>query len=87
MTAPHDTGYLLDVDNTLLDNDQITEDLKHHLEREFGNVSANHHRVIFEALRSEFGYFDYLGALQRYRFCGEKGQGSRSLKSLQRHIS
>lgn len=50
MTVAHDTVFLLDVDNTLFDNDQITEDLKHHLEREFGNVSANRHRVIFEPL-------------------------------------
>ena len=75
MKAPQDLVFLLDVDNTLLDNDQIIADLKHHLEREFGSASANRYWVIFEALRSELGYADYLGALQRYRFDGENGQG------------
>jgi FMN phosphatase YigB (HAD superfamily) len=59
--------FLLDVDNTLLDNDRITADLRQHLEREFGVAGADGYWAIFEALRSELGYADYLGALQRYR--------------------
>ena len=74
MTALADTVFLLDVDNTLLDNDRITADLRAHLEREFGSASASHYWAHFEALRSELGYADYLGALQRYRFDGENGQ-------------
>ena len=60
--------FLLDVDNTLLDNDRVTADLKRHLERE-GEHEPLHHRywAIFEQLRAELGYADYLGALQRYR--------------------
>ena len=63
----HDVVFLLDVDNTLLDNDRIIADLREHLEREFGAASAARYWVEFEALRSELGYADYLGALQRYR--------------------
>jgi FMN phosphatase YigB (HAD superfamily) len=59
--------FLLDVDNTLLDNDRVVVDLRSHLEREFGGASANRYWAIFEELRSELGYADYLGALQRYR--------------------
>ena len=66
-TAQHDVVFLLDVDNTLLDNDRIVADLREHLEREFGAVSAARYWVAFEALRDELGYADYLGALQRYR--------------------
>ncbi|MDQ2991077.1 MAG: HAD family hydrolase, partial [Pseudomonadota bacterium] len=73
MTAPHDVVFLLDVDNTLLDNDQIVIDLRQHLEREFGLDSANCYWTIFEDLRRELGYADYLGALQRYRFDAERG--------------
>ena len=64
-----DLVFLLDVDNTLLDNDQVVVDLRRHLEREFGAASAQRYWAIFEALRDELGYADYLGALQRYRDC------------------
>jgi FMN phosphatase YigB (HAD superfamily) len=59
--------FLFDVDNTLLDNDRVEEDLRHHLEKEFGAESMKRYFAIFEELRSELGYADYLGALQRYR--------------------
>ncbi len=62
-----DLVFLLDVDNTLLDNDRVIADLRAHLEREFGVASADRYWTVFEALRSELGYADYLGALQRYR--------------------
>ena len=75
MTSLQDVVFLLDVDNTLLDNDQIIADLQAHLERQFGSVSASRYWAIFEALRSELGYVDYLGALQRYRLDVEDGQG------------
>jgi FMN phosphatase YigB (HAD superfamily) len=58
---------LVDVDNTLLDNDRIQEDLKRHLEREFGVASRDRYWAFLEALFVELGYRDYLGALQRYR--------------------
>jgi FMN phosphatase YigB (HAD superfamily) len=58
---------LFDVDNTLLDNDRVTADLKRFLEGEVGPDRSRHYWEIFEALRNELGYADYLGALQRYR--------------------
>ncbi len=61
------TVYLFDVDNTLLDNDAVQADLGAHLEREFGAASRTRYWTIFETLRAELGYADYLGALQRYR--------------------
>ena len=67
MTAAVDVVFLLDVDNTLLDNDRVQDDLRNHLEREFGAASRDRYWAIFEALRTELGYADYLGALQRYR--------------------
>lgn len=76
MTAPQDLVFLLDVDNTLLDNDQIITDLRCHLEREFGAASAGRYWAIFEALRNELGYADYLGALQRYRSDTEFGRSN-----------
>jgi FMN phosphatase YigB (HAD superfamily) len=59
--------FLFDVDNTLLDNDRVTADLKDHLEAEVGHERQERYWSIFEELRSEVGYADYLGALQRYR--------------------
>jgi FMN phosphatase YigB (HAD superfamily) len=59
--------YLFDVDNTLLDNDRVIEDLKRFLVKELGNEREHRYWQIFEALRTELGYADYLGALQRYR--------------------
>jgi len=63
----HKIVFLLDVDNTLLDNDRIIADLRRHLEREVGLERAQRYWTIFEQLRNELGYADYLGALQRYR--------------------
>ena len=67
MTASNEVVFLLDVDNTLLDNDHIVADLDEHLVHEFGDESRDRYWEIFEALRAELGYADYLGALQRYR--------------------
>ncbi|HMA31492.1 MAG TPA: HAD family hydrolase [Casimicrobiaceae bacterium] len=68
-----DPVFLLDVDNTLLDNDRIVADLRSRLEAEFGAPGAARYWTIFETLRSELGYADYLGALQRYRSDAERG--------------
>jgi len=59
--------FLFDVDNTLLDNDRVTEHLKRHLEQHVGHERQQSYWEFFEQLRSELGYADYLGALQRYR--------------------
>ena len=67
MKAPDDIVFLFDCDNTLLNNDCVVVDLRTHLEREFGAKNRDRYWKIFEALRTELGYADYLGALQRYR--------------------
>ena len=67
MTAPHRVVSLLDVDNTLLDNDAVSRDLRQHLEDRFGTECRDRYWQIFEELRVTLGYADYLGALQRYR--------------------
>lgn len=59
--------FLFDVDNTLLDNDRVTKDLRAHLEKEIGEKRNTRYWEIFEELRGELGYADYLGSLQRYR--------------------
>ncbi len=59
--------FLFDVDNTLLDNDRVSKDLRGFLEKEVGIERSNRYWEIFEELRAELGYADYLGALQRYR--------------------
>ena len=66
-SVPAKIVFLFDVDNTLLDNDRVTADLRHHLEKEVGSEGAECYWNIFEQLRRELGYADYLGALQRYR--------------------
>jgi FMN phosphatase YigB (HAD superfamily) len=63
----HDTVFLFDVDNTLIDSDRVTADLRRFLEREVGGKRSGRYWEIFETLRGELGYADYLGALQRYR--------------------
>jgi FMN phosphatase YigB (HAD superfamily) len=62
-----DLVFLFDVDNTLLDNDRVTDDLKRHLTEQVGPERQQSYWEIFEQLRAELGYADYLGALQRYR--------------------
>jgi FMN phosphatase YigB (HAD superfamily) len=64
---PRDLVFLVDVDNTLLDNDRIQDDLKAHLQHEFGAPTRDRYWAILEDLFTTLGYRDYLGALQRYR--------------------
>ncbi len=71
MTA--DVVFLLDVDNTLLDGDRFVSDLHDHMKRELGVACAQRYWAIFDGMREELGYVDYLGALQRYRFEVEQG--------------
>jgi len=64
---PEHTVYLFDVDNTLLDNDAVAADLREHLTEQFGAERQQRYWDEFELLRTELGYADYLGALQRFR--------------------
>ena len=63
----HDVVFLFDVDNTLLNNDRVQADLDVHIRVEHGTAVRDRYWEIFENLRSELGYADYLGALERYR--------------------
>lgn len=67
MTKRWDLVFLFDVDNTLLNNDRLQEELFRHIGSEFGPKARNRYVAIFEELRGELGYADYLGALERYR--------------------
>ena len=67
MADTADLVFLFDVDNTLIDNDRITEELSDYLERQHGKPARDSYWEIFEELRRELGYADYLGALERYR--------------------
>ncbi len=74
--------FLFDVDNTLLDNDRVTADLGRFLEREIGEDCRQRYWAIFEGLRAELGYADYLGALQRYRIQQSSGPHLLSISSF-----
>jgi FMN phosphatase YigB (HAD superfamily) len=67
MTQTPAVAFLFDVDNTLLDNDAVQADLKAHLEQAYGVEARDRYWEILEGLRSELGYVDYLGALERFR--------------------
>ena len=66
-SSPHDRVFLVDVDETLLNNDAVCEDLKRHLVETVGDEGKRRYWELFEQLWAELGYADYLGALQRYR--------------------
>jgi FMN phosphatase YigB (HAD superfamily) len=67
MTPPASTVFLVDVDDTLLENDRIQDDMQQHMEREYGAECRDRFWSIQEELFTQLGYRDYLGALQRFR--------------------
>jgi FMN phosphatase YigB (HAD superfamily) len=67
MAPSYPVVFLLDVDNTLIDNDGIQRDLKDHLQQNYGRDARDRYWKILEDLFAELGYRDYLGALQRFR--------------------
>jgi FMN phosphatase YigB (HAD superfamily) len=67
MSKPLGIVFLFDVDNTLIDNDHVQADLKEHLQQTYGVAARDRYWEILEELRSELGYVDYLGALERFR--------------------
>src|ERR1700753_3044945 len=67
LAATHRIVFLVDVDNTLLDNDALQADIKTHLADNYGPACRDRYWAILEDLFTELGYRDYLGALQRYR--------------------
>ena len=73
MSKQHDVAFLVDVDNTLLDNDAIISDIMQFLDAVVGHEGQRVYWKIFDELRAELGYADYLGALQRYRMAQPRG--------------
>ncbi len=67
MAATHDIVFLFDVDNTLIDNDRVQAHLSEHLIENYGAAARDRYWDILLGLVDELGYFDYLGALERYR--------------------
>jgi FMN phosphatase YigB (HAD superfamily) len=82
MKAPEDIVFLFDCDNTLLDNDRVQADLREHLTQEFGVEQSQRYWSLYEALRDEVGYADYLGAMQRFRLGMESDAGVLHLASF-----
>ena len=80
MTSP--VVFLLDVDNTLLDNDRVVADLMRYLDKSLGHECEQDYWKIFDRLRHELGYADYLGALQLYRAAHPRDPNVLSLSSF-----
>ena len=82
MNGAADLVFLIDVDNTLLDNDRLISDLMEHIAREYGVASRDRYSQILEDVRSKLGYVDYLGALQQYRLENLDAQGLLGMSSF-----
>ena len=65
-------AFLVDVDDTLLDNDRIRDDLHEHLAPAYGAEAGERYWTIQERRFVELGYRDYLGAVQEWW----EGEGS-----------
>lgn len=63
----HPLVILLDIDNTLYDNDRFADQLHARLARDFGASGLARYQKIYENLRDQRDYADYLGALQKFR--------------------
>ena len=70
------TVFLVDVDNTLLNNDLFQFELKNHLASVGGEACRDHYWAIQEELFHSLGYRDYLGAFQRYRLEHPEHEGA-----------
>jgi hypothetical protein len=58
--------YLLDVDNTLLDNDAVRERLTEGTRRLLGAGRSDRFWAIYEEVRAACGYVDFIAALERF---------------------
>jgi hypothetical protein len=67
MTVPYPLVFLAQVDNTLLDNQQIQQNLRDHFEFIVGPASCARYWQILEDLFGVLGYRGYIAALERYR--------------------
>src|SRR5437870_12514074 len=85
MAAPSPVVFLLDVDNTLIDNDRVAADLKRYLRREVGPERESRYWATFEDLRAQLGYADHLGQLQRDRVENPRDPHLPPVRSFLRH--
>ena len=69
---PADVVFLIDVDNTLLDNGAVVADFRRQLVGALGVEGDRRYWEIFEALFRDPGFADYFGALQRYSLEGPR---------------
>lgn len=74
--------FLLDVDNTLLDNDRFATHLTAQLDQDVGPMERERYWSIYNKLRDLLGYADYLGALQQFRVDHEYQRALLSLSSF-----
>jgi FMN phosphatase YigB (HAD superfamily) len=81
-TGTADIVFLIDVDNTLLDNDRLIADLMNHIATEYGAANRDRYSQILEEVRTKIGYVDYLGALQQYRLEHLDAQGLLGMSSF-----
>lgn len=63
----HETVFLFDVDDTLLDNDTVKADLGKYVLDRFGQGVCNRFWDIYEEQRKKHLYADFLGTLERFR--------------------
>ena len=73
-------AFLVDVDDTLLDNDRIRADFEEHLESTYGSERRDAYWTIQERRFAELGYRDYVGAVQEWWAIG--GHGSTTPRLL-----
>ncbi|WP_159015774.1 HAD family hydrolase [Cognatiluteimonas profundi] len=67
LTVSDGLVFLLDVDNTLLDNDRFSADLDARLTSALGSEGRTRYRALYDSLRRQRGYADYLEPLQQLR--------------------
>jgi len=59
--------FLVDVDNTLFDNDRFAVELSAHLEKSFNVAERERYWSLHKKRWAEFGISDYLGTMQQFR--------------------
>ena len=81
-TTRSEVVFFFDCDNTLLDNDRVHDDLDAYLEQSLGPEISARYWAIYEKLREELGYADYLGAVQGLRLGAEHDMRSLELSTF-----
>ena len=80
---PASACFLIDVDETLLNNDAVCDDLKRHLVEIVGEEGKRRYWELFEQLWTELGYADYLG---RCNDTGSNGWATRRFSAIASYL-